>query len=122
MSKVFQFIAAFAVAFGILTGASAALAEEVIVKQGECNAIFPFSLFEETSTGENCPPNQAEKVTGDLIVIAVGAAIVADVTGAAEVFPLNEGVLWRASDDRCEHMIRRLPNARYLPRRHRRCP
>lgn len=65
---------------------------EILTKAGECNAIFPFSLFEERSDGTNCPPNSAEKATGQILfgvtAFAVGAELI-----SGDVFPLNSGIL-----------------------------
>ena len=55
---------------------------------GECDAPFPLSLFEEKANGENCEPNQAEKVAGDLIVLTIVAGTILEV-GGVEVWPLG---------------------------------
>lgn len=55
---------------------------------GECDAPFPLSLFEEKANGENCEPNQAEKVTGDLIVFTIVGAAILEVSGV-DLFPIG---------------------------------
>lgn len=84
-------LAAFALTILVLFSAQSALADEVIVKQ-ECNLPFPFSLFEETSKGENCPASATEKGVGQIIVGVTAFAIGAEVISGGEVFPINSGI------------------------------
>lgn len=81
-----------AVALGMF--AQVAFADEAKpVKKTECNAPFPFSLFEEKADGTNCPPNAAEKAAGDLMFGAVVFTLGAEAISGGEVFPLNSGIL-----------------------------
>lgn len=54
----------------------------------ECDAAFPFSLFEEKADGTNCEATQAEETVGELMFFAVLAAGVLE-AGGVDVFPLN---------------------------------